>query len=154
MYSWAAPQTSCKDSWSDWALGIGILCQPPGDSDVQSSLETTVVERALDWTPSNDPGMNPVHSLTQLLPLGLCPYLSNEGVYQLAAEASSGFEVFSIISCIKSCLSLAISCLSFTISCLSLAISCYYHLQLGKLKTSRCVWHQSSHTCFPTHLIW
>ena len=52
----------------------------PDDFDTQSGLETTVVEGALDWA-LNEPAMTPVHSLTQLHPLGLCPHLSNEGVY-------------------------------------------------------------------------
>lgn len=52
----------------------------PDDFDTQSGLGTTVVEGALDWA-LNDPVMTPVHSLTQLLSLGLCPHLPNEGVY-------------------------------------------------------------------------
>lgn len=70
MYSWAVLQTSCKKFLVRVGSENWDLCQHPDDSDAQSGLETTRVEGALDWA-LKDPGMTPVHSPTQPLPLVL-----------------------------------------------------------------------------------
>lgn len=71
-----------QGSWSWWALGIGIDANTLNDSDVQSGLETTGVA-GTSGRVLNDPGMTPVHSLTNSAPPSGSQghRLCSEGVY-------------------------------------------------------------------------